>query len=214
MKINKSRLKQIIKEELARPFDDNDAESIDPSIMRAARDADKRAFFSDTARDLQAVGAEMSGYRMVDHTNVATVKTATQMADPKEVLLLGVTPEHIYFKTMDDIYYRMPKSGAGLEEELGDGPYKDEYDETHEEIPHARITDELVTAAIDAILRVAAKRLQAANALNTKSGYQSRADKGHGLSINDIEYAIEVPLMDALIPLAKDIHYYEKTKDD
>ena len=211
MKINKSRLKQIIKEELARPFDDNDAESIDPSIMRAARDADKRAFFSDTARDFQAVGAEMSGYRMVDHTNVATVKTATQMADPKEVLLLGVTPEHIYFKTMDDIYYRMPKPGSELEEELGDGPYKDEYDETHGEIPHARITDELVTAAIDAILRVAAKRLQAANALNTK---RAATHKDHGLSINDIESAIEVPLMDALIPLAKDIHYYEKTKDD
>jgi len=185
MKINKSRLKQIIKEELARPFDDNDAESIDPSIMRAARDADKRAFFSDTARDFQAVGAEMSGYRMVDHTNVATVKTATQMADPKEVLLLGVTPEHIYFKTMDDIYYRMPKSGAGLEEELGD-------DLGVGEIPHEFVLDELVTAASKYTLITARNMLRAARV-------QSR-------EWPDLESMIEEPLMDALTDLAKTIH--------
>mgnify|MGYP000256396619 CR=1 FL=1 len=185
MKINKSRLKQIIKEELARPFDDNDAESIDPSIMRAARDADKRAFFSDTARDFQAVGAGMSGYRMVDHTNVATVKTATQMADPKEVLLLGVTPEHIYFKTMDDIYYRMPKSGAGLEEELGD-------DLGVGEIPHEFVLDELVTAASKYTLITARNMLRAARV-------QSR-------EWPDLESMIEEPLMDALTDLAKTIH--------
>ena len=102
MKIAKSKLKEIIKEEIAKSFDEG-VEAIDPQVMRAARDEDKRAFFSDTLEDLQTVGAAMLGYRMVDHKNPAKVKTATKMADPKDILLLGVTPEHIYFKTMEDI---------------------------------------------------------------------------------------------------------------
>lgn len=180
MKINKSRLKQIIKEELARPSDDNDAESIDPRIMRAVRDEDRRAFFSDTPQDRQIVGAEMFGYNMIDHTNPAKVKTATQMADPKDVLLLGVTPEHIYFKTMDDIYYRMPRPDAALEEELGEDPY------------YGVILDELVDAASKYTLIAARNMLRAA-------GVSSRRWP-------NMEYEIEEPLMDALMDLAKTIH--------
>ena len=196
MKINKSRLKQIIKEELTKTLNE-EVESIAPEMMRSARDADKRSFFNNTSQDFEAVQAAMLGYRLIDHTNPAKVRTATQMADPKEVLLLGVTPEHIYFKTMDDIYYRIPRSGAALEEELGD-------DLGVGEIPHEFILDELVTAAVDAAGTLALKKLQAASALNTVEG----------MSSNDIILAIEEPLMDALTPLAITIHYLENEKDD
>ena len=185
MKINKSRLKQIIKEELARPSNDNDAESIDPRIMRAVRDENKKAFFSDTPQDFQTVRAEMFGYNMIDHTNPAKVKTATQMADPKDVLLLGVTPEHIYFKTMDDIYYRMPRPGAALEEELGD-------DLGVGEIPHEFVLDDLVDAAIKPTLITARNMLRAAR-VNPNEW-------------PDMEGMIEEPLMDALTELAEVIH--------
>tara|TARA_R110002012_G_scaffold89855_1_gene220069 strand:- start:299 stop:877 length:579 start_codon:yes stop_codon:yes gene_type:complete len=186
MKINKSRLKQIIKEELARPSGDNDAESIDPRIMRAVRDEDRRAFErSITPEDLQSVAAAMSGYRVIDNKNRGAIRTAASMADPKAILLVGTTPEHIYFKTMDDIYYRMPKSGAGLEEELGD-------DLGVGEIPHEFVLDELVTAASKYITMAARNMLRAARV-------QSR-------EWPDIELMIEEPLMDALTDLAKTIH--------
>tara|TARA_R110002020_G_scaffold95995_1_gene230205 strand:+ start:317 stop:895 length:579 start_codon:yes stop_codon:yes gene_type:complete len=186
MKINKSRLKQIIKEELARPSDDNDAESIDPRIMRAVRDEDRRAFErSITPEDLQSVAAAMSGYRVIDNKNRGAIRTAASMADPKAILLVGTTPEHIYFKTMDDIYYRMPKSGAGLEEELGD-------DLGVGEIPHEFVLDELVTAASKYTTMTAKNMLRAARV-------QSR-------EWPDIELMIEEPLMDALTDLAKTIH--------
>jgi hypothetical protein len=186
MKINKSRLKQIIKEELARPSNDNDAESIDPRIMRAVRDEDRRAFErSITPEDLQSVAAAMSGYRVIDNKNRGAIRTAASMADPKAILLVGTTPEHIYFKTMDDIYYRMPKSGAGLEEELGD-------DLGVGEIPHEFVLDELVTAASKYITMAARNMLRAARV-------QSR-------EWPDIELMIEEPLMDALTDLAKTIH--------
>jgi len=186
MKINKSRLKQIIKEELARPSDDNDAESIDPRIMRAVRDEDRRAFErSITPEDLQSVAAAMSGYRVIDNKNRGAIRTAASMADPKAILLVGTTPEHIYFKTMDDIYYRMPKSGAGLEEELGD-------DLGVGEIPHEFVLDELVTAASKYTTMAARNMLRAAR---VQSPYWP-----------NIESMIEEPLMDALTDLAKTIH--------
>jgi len=196
MKITKSRLKQIIKEELTKTLNE-EVESIDPAMMRSVRDADKRSFFSETSQDLESVAAAMLGYRMIDHTNPAKVKTATQMADPKDVLLLGVTPEHIYFKTMDDIYYRMPRPGAALNEAFESwddaGP---DYDDDN---PHEFVLDELVTAAVDAVGTLALKKLQAANALNTVEG----------MSSNDVILAIEEPLMDALTPLAITIHHLE-----
>jgi hypothetical protein len=186
MKINKSRLKQIIKEELARPSNDNDAESIDPRIMRAVRDEDRRAFErSITPEDLQSVAAAMSGYRVIDNKNRGAIRTAASMADPKAILLVGTTPEHIYFKTMDDIYYRMPRPGAALEEELGD-------DLGVGEIPHEFVLDELVTAASKYITMAARNMLRAARV-------QSR-------EWPDIELMIEEPLMDALTDLAKTIH--------
>ena len=179
MKIAKSKLKEIIKEEIAKSFDEG-VEAIDPQVMRAVRDEDKRAFHSDTPKDLQAVGGAMLGYRMVDHTNPAKVETATKMADPKDILLLGVTPEHIYFKTMDDIYYRMPRPGAAPEEELGEDPY------------YGVILDELVDAASKYTLIAARNMLRAA-------GVSSRRWP-------NMEYEIEEPLMDALMDLAKTIH--------
>jgi hypothetical protein len=186
MKINKSRLKQIIKEELARPSDDNDAESIDPRIMRAVRDEDRRAFErSITPEDLQSVAAAMSGYRVIDNKNRGAIRTAASMADPKAILLVGTTPEHIYFKTMDDIYYRMPKSGAGLEEELGD-------DLGVGGIPHEFVLDELVTTASKYATITARNMLRAAR-VNPNEW-------------PDIELMIEEPLMDALTDLAKVIH--------
>ena len=104
MKITKSRLRQIIKEELensmldadpggglsaselrdiADDLDSNDAEVessdaeiIEPYVMRNIRDTNKRAFENNSSND---------------------------------VLFLGVSPQHIYFKTMDDAYYRIPR---------------------------------------------------------------------------------------------------------
>jgi len=184
MKIAKSKLKEIIKEEIAKSFDEG-VEAIDPQVMRAARDEDKRAFFSDTLEDLQTVGAAMLGYRMVDHKNPAKVKTATKMADPKDILLLGVTPEHIYFKTMDDIYYRMPRPGTALEEELGD-------DLGVDEIPHEFVLDKLVDAASKYTAMTARNMLRAAR-VNPNEW-------------PDIDLMIEEPLMDALTDLAKVIH--------
>tara|TARA_A100001201_G_scaffold12394_2_gene15938 strand:+ start:293 stop:865 length:573 start_codon:yes stop_codon:yes gene_type:complete len=184
MKIAKSKLKEIIKEEIAKSFDEG-VEAIDPQVMRAARDEDKRAFFSDTLKDLQAVGGAMLGYRMVDHTNPAKVKTATKMADPKDILLLGVTPEHIYFKTMDDIYYRMPRPGTALEEELGD-------DLGMGDIPHEFVLDELVDAASNAVGVAARNMLRRA---------RIRPEEWP-----DIDNMIEEPLMDALTDLAKIVH--------
>ena len=193
MKITKSRLKQIIKEELTKTLNE-EVESIDPAMMRSVRDADKRSFFSETSQDLESVAAAMLGYRMIDHTNPAKVKTATQMADPKDVLLLGVTPEHIYFKTMDDIYYRIPRPVAALNEAF------ESWDDSEiDDNPHEFVLDELVTAAVDAVGTLALKKLQAANALNTVEG----------MSSNDIILAIEEPLMDALTPLAITIHHLE-----
>ena len=88
-------------------------ESVNPTTMRDIRDQDKRAFHNLTPQDTQAVAAAMPGYNMVDHTSRGRVQTAAQMADPKDVLLLGVTPQHIYFKTMDDKVYRMPRTPMG-----------------------------------------------------------------------------------------------------
>ena len=138
MKITKSRLRQIIKEELdnfATETDiDNDgipdakelaiidkgelsagdlesggAEEIEPRVMRGIRDPDKRAFQSNTPEDVEAVAAAMPGSNMIDFMNPRKIRAASQAASSSDVLFLGVSPQHIYFKTMDDAYYRIPR---------------------------------------------------------------------------------------------------------
>jgi hypothetical protein len=109
MRLTKSKLKQIIKEEMAKLLTE-EVEEIEPGMMRNVRDDyKKRGFYNGTPQDIEAVATSMPGYRMIDHTNMAKVSTATQMADPKEIMLLGVSPQHVYFKTFADKYYRIPR---------------------------------------------------------------------------------------------------------
>jgi hypothetical protein len=91
--------------------------------------AAKRAFQNSiTPEDLQSVAAAMSGYRVLDNKNPGAIRSA--IGDPKAILLVGTTAEHVYFKTMDDKYYRMPKSNRALEENL--------YEDGHEDVPSAK----------------------------------------------------------------------------
>jgi hypothetical protein len=141
-----SPIKKSDKQAVRKDVSEN-AEKVNPSTMRAIRDADRRAFEkSITPEDLQSVAAAMSGYRVIDNKNFGAVRTAASMADPKAILLVGTTPEHIYFKTMDDIYYRMPKSSRALEENL--------YEDGHEDVSSAK-------RAMQAIIEDAGEMLQA-----------------------------------------------------
>jgi|TARA_R110000782_G_C14714530_1_gene403526 hypothetical protein len=137
MKITKSRLRQIIKEELensmldadpggglsaselrdiADDLDSNDAEVessdaeiIEPYVMRNIRDTNKRAFENNTPEDVTAVAAAMPGSNMIDFMNPRKIQAASENNSSNDVLFLGVSPQHIYFKTMDDAYYRIPR---------------------------------------------------------------------------------------------------------
>ena len=130
MKITKSRLRQIIKEELensmldadpggglsaselrdiADDLDSNNTEEIEPYVMRNIRDTDKRAFENNTPEDVTAVAAAMPGSNMIDFMNPRKIQAASENNSSNDVLFLGVSPQHIYFKTMDDAYYRIPR---------------------------------------------------------------------------------------------------------
>tara|TARA_R110000822_G_scaffold141287_1_gene279061 strand:- start:26 stop:418 length:393 start_codon:yes stop_codon:yes gene_type:complete len=130
MKITKSRLRQIIKEELensmldadpggglsaselrdiADDLENNNTEEIEPYVMRNIRDTDKRAFENNTPEDVTAVAAAMPGSNMIDFMNPRKIQAASENNSSNDVLFLGVSPQHIYFKTMDDAYYRIPR---------------------------------------------------------------------------------------------------------
>jgi hypothetical protein len=131
MKITKLRLRQIIKEELensmsdgdpdgdsddaaelrdiANDLESNNPEVIEPYVMRNIRDSNKRAFENNTPEDVAAVAAAMSGSNMIDFMNPRKIQTASENNSSNDVLFLGVSPQHIYFKTMDDAYYRIPR---------------------------------------------------------------------------------------------------------
>ena len=131
MKITKSRLRQIIKEELensmlggdpdgdsddaaelrdiADDLENNNTEEIEPYVMRNIRDTNKRAFENNTPEDVTAVAAAMPGSNMIDFMNPRKIQAASENNSSNDVLFLGVSPQHIYFKTMDDAYYRIPR---------------------------------------------------------------------------------------------------------
>ena len=135
MKITKSQLKQIIKEELEKVLSEQDldgnaddaeelrdiaddlagvdAEEISADEMRRVREEDKKSFHNNTPEDVQAVKSAALNKNMVNYMNPKAVQAASDKASADDVLFLGVSPQHIYFKTMDEKYYRIPRGGGG-----------------------------------------------------------------------------------------------------
>ena len=95
--------------DIADDLENNNTEEIEPYVMRNIRDTDKRAFENNTPEDVTAVAAAMPGSNMIDFMNPRKIQAASENNSSNDVLFLGVSPQHIYFKTMDDAYYRIPR---------------------------------------------------------------------------------------------------------
>tara|TARA_B100000287_G_C20316989_1_gene656212 strand:+ start:320 stop:676 length:357 start_codon:yes stop_codon:yes gene_type:complete len=82
-------------------------EQIDRRVYKSAQ-ADGLQNTSEQDHELIKVSSPRA--RIIDPLNYAQVSNATQTRDPNVIIPLGTNQEHVYFKTADDVYMRLPLS--------------------------------------------------------------------------------------------------------
>ena len=92
-------------------------EPADMSPEQIDRDAYKSARMSGLQNtsegDHELIQVSMPGANVIDPLNYAQVSNATQTRNPNVIIPLGTDGTHVYFKTADDVYMRVPLSNSG-----------------------------------------------------------------------------------------------------
>tara|TARA_Y100001963_G_C6779359_1_gene449063 strand:- start:3 stop:353 length:351 start_codon:yes stop_codon:yes gene_type:complete len=84
-------------------------EEIRRDVYKYAKEDAGRDFFGDKEGNHEQISAAMPGSNVIDPMNHAHVSNATQSRDPNTIIPLGSDATHVYFKTADDIYMRIPR---------------------------------------------------------------------------------------------------------
>ena len=88
---------------------DMSPEQIDRRVYKSAR---MDGLQNTSEQDHELIQVSMPGANVIDPLNHAQVSNATQTRDPNVIIPLGADATHVYFKTADDVYMRVPLSNS------------------------------------------------------------------------------------------------------